>query len=108
MVREAVRVDINTLPEIARLVEEVERSRTPRRLERNGQTIALLVPAGSGRRRERADILIDTSDLPPIPYRSLEDLIADRDPPPERTFTPEEIADALDCDRAEAWRSKNS
>lgn len=108
MVREAVGVDLDTLPEIARLVEEVERSRTPRRLERNGRAVAMLVPAGGRRRNGRPASLVDTSDLPPIPYHSLEDLIADREPPPDRGFTEEEITTAVDRDRAEAWRSKYS
>ncbi len=108
MVREAVRIDIATAPPLAFLADEVERTRTPRLLERNGEPIALIVPAGGTRRRSPSTTLVDTSHLPPIPYRTLDDLIADREPPPPRAFTKEEIRDALDHDRADAWRAKNS
>jgi hypothetical protein len=44
--------------------------------------------------------------LPPIPYRTLDDLIADREAPPSRTFNWDEIEATIDRERAGAWLSK--
>jgi hypothetical protein len=38
-------IDISGLPEVARLAEEVRRSRTPRELRRGSEVIARIVPA---------------------------------------------------------------
>ncbi|MGH2586214.1 MAG: hypothetical protein ACRDJE_14975 [Dehalococcoidia bacterium] len=52
MVREAIPVDISTMPDLVRLVDEVARTRTPRVLERNGEAVAVLSPAPVKRRRK--------------------------------------------------------
>jgi hypothetical protein len=106
MVREATRLDISAMPDLVRLAETVADTGRPYVLERDGEVVAKLVPTRGRGRRVRSTRRIDTSKLPPIPYRSLDELIADRDPPPSRAFTQEEIEEALERDRAEAWRSK--
>ena len=107
MVREIARIDVSTMPDLAELAEEVERTRMPRLIERNGEPLALLVPADRRLRRGNLRSLVDTSTLPPIPYKTLDDLIADREPPPPRAFSWDEIEETIDRERAEAWRSKN-
>jgi hypothetical protein len=109
MSREAARIDISTMPDVARLAREVERTRTPQLLEEEGRALAVLVPAGSTTRRRKPVQLVDTSALPPVPYQTIEELIANRPPEaPSRTFTDKEIATALEDDRADRWRRKSS
>jgi hypothetical protein len=107
VVRDVVRIDVSAMPELASLAEDVERTRTPRVIERNGEPLALLVPTRRRGRRGVRRTLVDTSALPPIPYRTLDDLIADREAPPTRTFSWDEIKETIDRERAQAWRSKN-
>jgi hypothetical protein len=109
MANEATRIDISSMPDLARLVREVERTRTPWRLEDAGKTVALLVPAGRNARRRKPVRLVDTSSLPPVPHRTIDELIASRPPgPPPRAFTDEEIKTALEEDRVDRWRRKSS
>jgi len=37
-------IDISNMPDLVRLVEEVETTKTPRQLKRNNQTVAVLMP----------------------------------------------------------------
>jgi hypothetical protein len=107
MTREAARIDISTMPDLARLAREVERTRTPRLLEDAGKVLALLVPAGPPRRTSRPRRhLVDTSALPPVPYRSIADLVRHQPVAPARSFTDEELKRAIDEARAEAWRAR--
>ena len=108
MAREAARIDISMHPELARLVEEVKRTRQPQALQEDGETVALLVPAGRPRggtqpRRQ----LVDTSALPPVRYRSVAELVRHRPVAPARSFTDEELKEAIDEARVEAWRAKH-
>jgi hypothetical protein len=50
MTREAAGIDISTMPDLARLAEEVARTRTPRVLRRGDEDIAVLSPARPKRR----------------------------------------------------------
>ena len=52
MTREAARIDISTMPDLARLAEEVARTRTPRVLRRGDEDLAVLSPARPKRRRK--------------------------------------------------------
>lgn len=45
MARELVVIDVSAIPELAQLVEEVRSTGTPRLLRRNGEDVAVLVPA---------------------------------------------------------------
>ena len=109
MTREAARIDISTMPDLARLAEEVARTRTARVLQRGDEAVALLVPAGGTGRRRTPVQLVDTSTLPPVPYRTIDELLASRPAgPPPRAFTDEEITAALEEDRADRWRRKSS
>jgi hypothetical protein len=45
MVEELRPIDIGTIPELVRLVDEVERTGRPRRLRHGGRVVAMLVPA---------------------------------------------------------------
>ncbi|MGE0541324.1 MAG: hypothetical protein AB7R89_14215 [Dehalococcoidia bacterium] len=45
MTRELAPIDIRQIPELARLVDEVRASRKPRRIVRDDEDVALLVPA---------------------------------------------------------------
>lgn len=40
-------IDISTMPDVARLADEVERTRLPRVLRRGTKDVALLIPASS-------------------------------------------------------------
>ena len=51
MTREAARIDISTMPDLARLAEEVARTRTPRVLRRGDEDLAILSPTTPKRRR---------------------------------------------------------
>lgn len=59
------------------------------------------------RRRKRVR-LVDTSSLPPVPYRTVAEMVASRPPGPPRAFTDAEIKAALEEDRADRWRRKSS
>jgi hypothetical protein len=52
MPRASAPIDVDSLPELARLVEEVERTRQPHVLRRDGREVAVLLPA-PGRSRSR-------------------------------------------------------
>ena len=54
MVREAEHLDVTHAPELLRLAEEVASSREPRVLTRNGEELAVLMPARKQRPRRRA------------------------------------------------------
>jgi hypothetical protein len=96
MVREAVRIDVSTMPDLARLAEEVARTRTTRILQRGDEDIAVLSPARpkrrlKGKRVSEADIaasraaagswkgLVDTERL----KRELDAARSDSSPPVE-------------------------
>ncbi len=107
MTAEPIPVDVSAIPELARLADEVNRSRTPRVLRRDGTDLALIVPAGSRTRRRAKFTLIDTSDLPPVPHRTVDEVagFAGRLP---RPLSWDEIRAVVDAERAEAWRAKYS
>jgi hypothetical protein len=108
-VRELERIDITELSGLDRLVEEVARTRTPRLIARGDEDLAILVPAPRGRSRRAGGLqLVDTSALAPVPYRTVDELIASRPGSVGRSFTDEEIAAALEEERAESWRRKSS
>jgi hypothetical protein len=108
VVREAVRLDISHMPELVQLAEEVARTGVPRALERDGRTVATLLPSGRQRSRSRTTQLVDTSHLPRTPYRTVDELIAGRPKWEGRAFTDAEIKTALEEERVEAWRRKSS
>lgn len=109
MAREAAAIDISAYPDLVRLIHEVKRTRRTQAIQENGKTVALLVPAGGPRRGTRPRRqLVDTSALPPVPYRTVDEMIADRPLPTPRTFTDEEIKAALEEERVTAWRRKSS
>lgn len=45
MAHELTPIDVSTLPELARLADEVQRTRTPRVLRRDDQDLAIVMPA---------------------------------------------------------------
>jgi hypothetical protein len=106
MASEPTFIEVSSMPELDRLVEEVGRTRRPRLLARNGKPIAMLVPAGSDNQRRKPTRLVDTSGLPPVPHRTVAELagIAGSLPKP---LTWDEIKDIVDEERAEAWRAKH-
>ena len=53
MTAELTPIDIRHVPELAPLVEEVRVTRTPRRITRDNEDIALLVPVAPPARRQR-------------------------------------------------------
>jgi hypothetical protein len=53
MVAEPKTVEIDNLPDVLKLAEEVQRTNEPRILRRNGEEIARLVPVRRSRRRYR-------------------------------------------------------
>src|SRR2546426_886729 len=48
-------IDITTIPDLARIVEEVETTKKPRELRRDNQTVAVILPAINKREKTRAD-----------------------------------------------------
>lgn len=109
MTRDAARIDLSTQPDLVRLVAELRRTRQPQAIQEDGETVALLVPAGRPRRGTRPrHQLVDTSALPPVRYRSVDEMLASRPPWSGRAFTDDEIKAALEEDRADAWRRKSS
>ena len=61
MARELQAIDITHLPELVRLAEEVQTTKTPRVLRRNNEDIAVVVPLAGRRRvtsrpRTKADV----------------------------------------------------
>ncbi len=107
MAQEMQPIDIHSAPALTTLVDQLKRTRRPQVIEENGQPVALLVPAtkpvGRGSRRT----FIDTSDLPPVPQRSVRELagIAGTLAQP-RSWN--EIEDIVAEERAAAYRSKHS
>ena len=96
MTRETTAIDISTMPDLARLAEEVARTRTPRLLRRGDEDIAVLSPARPkrrprGKRVTQADIdaalgaigswkgIVDTERL----KRELDEARSDNSPPVE-------------------------
>jgi hypothetical protein len=74
MARAPIAVDITGIPELARLVDEVQRTRTPRVLRRDNTDAAILVPLERSRPRGRQSRLVDTTMLAPLRQVALEDL----------------------------------
>jgi hypothetical protein len=101
-------VDITDMPDLARLADEVARTRRPCILRRGEAKVALLVPATRNQLSRAGLTLIDTSGLPPVPRWTIEELVASRPPEPTRRFSDEEIKAALEADRVEAWLKKDS
>jgi hypothetical protein len=54
MASELAPIDIRQIPELARLVDEVRASRKPRRIMRDDEEVALLVPVRPATRRRTA------------------------------------------------------
>jgi hypothetical protein len=96
MTREAARIDIATMPDLARLAEEVARTRTSRVIARGDEDLAVLSPAKAkrrpaGKRVTQADIaaalgaigswkdLVDSDRL----TRELDEARSDDSPPVE-------------------------
>jgi hypothetical protein len=53
MVAEPIPVDVDSIPGLAALAEEVRRTGTPRLLRRDGEDVALLMPPARPKRRRR-------------------------------------------------------
>ena len=102
------RIDISEQPALAVLAHAVAETRQPCRIEDNGRLLALLVPAGGGGRTDRRQPLVDTSALPPPPYRSLAEFMAGRTAPAAGPFTRDELRDAVAEERAAAWQAKQT
>lgn len=58
-------LDISALPDLARLVDEVRATGTPRLLRRGNEDVAVLMPAPASPRRR------PTPDLPPHPTQGI-------------------------------------
>jgi hypothetical protein len=106
MARDAIPIDVSTMPDLARLVKEVARDGRPRVLREANADVAVISPVRGRAPRRRPMRLVDTSALPPVPYRTFADLVRHRPAPPARSFTDEELKEAIDEARAEAWRAK--
>ena len=62
MAHELEPLDISHLPDLMHLAEEVQRTRTPRRLRRASEDVAILTPAPK-RRRGRSRVLTEEDPL---------------------------------------------
>lgn len=99
-------IDIEDVPALAHLVDEVARSQRPRAIQRGGETIAMLVPAAPKRRRTGLHGPEKLITLPPPRYANIEEMVADHPPKPVRAFTDAELKAAIAEARDEAWRAK--
>ncbi len=52
MSRHIIPIDASNLPDLLRIAEEVKMTKTPRLIKRDGETLALLMPAGTAVKRE--------------------------------------------------------
>lgn len=52
MSRHIIPIDASKLPDLLRIAEEVNTTKTPRLINRNGETLALIMPAGTAVKRE--------------------------------------------------------
>ncbi len=52
MNRHIIPIDASNLPDLLKVAEEVNTTKTPRLIKRNGEALALLMPAGRGEKRE--------------------------------------------------------
>lgn len=57
-------IDLNTNPDLYRLVDEVAATRTPRQLQRNGEDVAEIRPPAHSRRRSPSKARPVTKDDP--------------------------------------------
>lgn len=109
MTREATSIDISALPEVARLVEQARRTNTVLALYWGDEEVATLSPARSPRPHHRVMTqIVDTSNLPSVPYRTVDEMMAARPAHAGRAFSDDEIAAALEEERVHAWRRKSS
>ena len=51
MSRHSIPIDASNLPDLLKVAEEVNTTKTPRLIKRNGETLALLMPTGRGEKR---------------------------------------------------------
>lgn len=108
MVAEPIHTDVSGLPDVAHLAREVERSGTPHVLEENGKPIARLVPVERTPKRPRAKRATAGERLR-VPKMTLDELWKSRPPVSyERPFTDDEIKEALNEAREEAWERKEA
>ncbi len=97
------------MPDVTRLVDEARRTNTTLTLLLGDEAVATLSPTRSPRRLHAAVTrLVDTSDLPPVPYRTVDEVTASRSQWTGRAFTDAEIAAMLEQERTERWRRKTS
>lgn len=94
------------MPDVVQLVDEAVQSNAPLQLRRGDEVVALLLPLARGPRRRGRTTLVRMGHPPSIHYRTLDELIADREPPPAHPFTWGEIEATLMRDRADRWREK--
>lgn len=50
MSRRIIPIDASNLPDLLKVAEEVNTTKTPRLIKRNGETLAMLMPAGAVKR----------------------------------------------------------
>ena len=50
MSRHIIPIDASKLPDLLKIAEEVHTTKTPRLVKRNGESLALLMPAGAAKR----------------------------------------------------------
>ena len=62
MASELTPIDLSTMPDLARLADEVRSTRKARVLRRDNEDVALLVPAPPARRRRRAKAVSAADD----------------------------------------------
>ena len=63
MARELKRIDITNVPELVRIVEEVQASQEPRIVRRDSEYVAILMPARPARKSSRAQPLTHDDPL---------------------------------------------
>src|SRR6266581_1540228 len=51
MSRHIIPIDASKLPDLLKVAEEVNTTKTPRLIKRNGESLALLLPTGAGAKR---------------------------------------------------------
>jgi antitoxin (DNA-binding transcriptional repressor) of toxin-antitoxin stability system len=94
--------EARAIPELSELVEAVACTERARVLALDGKPAARLAPLRRWKSGRSSGCLVETTVLAPVPDDALDRLLNGAPVAAQRSFTDDEIRDALDQDRADA------
>jgi antitoxin (DNA-binding transcriptional repressor) of toxin-antitoxin stability system len=100
--------EARTIPELSQLVETITRTRREQVILLDGKPAARMVPLRHQASNRATRALVDTSRLAPVPESTLNDLLTRAPGTAQCAFTDDEIREAVDLDRVEAWHAKHA